>query len=389
MKKQLNGIFLLAGTAIGSGMISLPIVLSHIGALPTLFLLLFVATTTYFSALVRTELNLRSDSSFTLEDVGKKFSGPISALIGNICFKALHFSLLSAYICGLGSMIFTNDGFATIIVGVCSFLALAFSSKRIASFNGTLFVVLSAIVLGAIVCMLIGVNLKNLPLIASAPRISRICVILPTVFTSFGFQGSLHSLTKLCDNDRKMIKTACFWGSLIPAVVYILWTFGVTAVVFNSQPELFAKMVAEGVEVGELISALGFASNVVAVKYATFAISALAIATSILGVGIALVEDMEMAFDRLNVAVNKEIKRIVAALIAATPATFIAIVVPEAFIKTLSFAGMILAAMALFLPAFLFFKIKKPTGIKNGVVYGLIVFGLLIVGCEVASLIMG
>jgi hypothetical protein len=67
----------------------------------------------------------------------------------------------------------------------------------------------------------------------------------------------------------------------------------------------------------------------------------------------------------------------------------IAIVVPEAFIKTLSFAGMILAAMALFLPAFLFFRINKPTGIKNGVFYGLIVFGLLIVGCEVASLIMG
>jgi tyrosine-specific transport protein len=386
MKKQLSAVFLLAGTAIGSGMISLPIVLSHIGMIPALFLILFVATTTYFSALVRTELNLQSDSGFTLEDVGKRFSGPIAALIGNVCLKILSFALLSAYVYGLGSIICPNSAAATILVGVCIFALFVFSSEKIANFNGGLFVVLLTVVLASIVCMLFCVNFEGLPKTASNPQISKICLVLPTLFTSFGFQGSLHSLTKLCGNNRKTIKTACFWGSLIPAIVYLAWTFCVMAAVFNSQPELFSKMVAEGVDVGELITALGNASNAAIVKYATLAISTLAIATSIAGVGIAFVEDIEMAFDRLNVNVNLKIKRLVSALIAVAPAIFVAIVIPEAFIKTLSFAGMILAVIALFLPSFLFFKIKKPTEIGRFIVYGLIIFGTLIVGCEIASL---
>jgi tyrosine-specific transport protein len=387
-KKQLNAIFLLAGTAIGSGMISLPIVLSHIGMIPTLFLILFCATTTYFSALVRTELNLRSDSRFTLEDVGKRFSGPTAALIGNACLKILSFALLAAYVYGLGSTICPDSVVAKILVGVCSFALFAFSSERLVSFNRKLFVVLLATVLALILCMLIGLDFHSLPKTASAPQFSRMCVILPTLFTSFGFQGSLHSLTKLCDNDRKMIKTACFWGSLIPAIVYLAWTFCVMAAVFNSQPALFAKMVAEGVDVGELIAALGNASGVAIVKSATVSISVLAIATSIAGVGIGFVDDIEMAFDRLNVAVDAKIKRPVSALIATVPAIFIATVVPEAFIKTLSFAGMILAVIALFLPSFLFFKLKKTERrVSDFVVYGLVIFGLAIVGCAMASLI--
>jgi tyrosine-specific transport protein len=75
---------------------------------------------------------------------------------------------------------------------------------------------------------------------------------------------------------------------------------------------------------------------------------------------------------------------------ATLPATFIAISVPEAFIRVLGFAGMILTVIALLLPAFLFLKIDRPKHIKclehRSITYALVVFAMIIIACEIVSL---
>jgi hypothetical protein len=89
-------------------------------------------------------------------------------------------------------------------------------------------------VFGSIIAMVFNVDFKTIPQSDHIIQISKCCIILPTLFTSFGFQGSLHSLTKFCDNDRKLIKNACLYGSVIPAIVYIAWTFGVMSLTFQA-----------------------------------------------------------------------------------------------------------------------------------------------------------
>lgn len=61
-------------------------------------------------------------------------------------------------------------------------------------------------VFGSIIAMIFNVDFKMLPQNQHIIQISKCCIILPTVFMSFGFQGSLHSLTKFCNNDRNLIK---------------------------------------------------------------------------------------------------------------------------------------------------------------------------------------
>ena len=89
--KHLKSTFFLAGTAIGSGLISLPIILAAWEIYNTISLIVFVAIITYFSALVRCELNLQSKSTYTLKQVGNSFSGKQVALLGDICLKLLYF----------------------------------------------------------------------------------------------------------------------------------------------------------------------------------------------------------------------------------------------------------------------------------------------------------
>ncbi|MDR0406868.1 MAG: hypothetical protein LBH38_02165 [Holosporales bacterium] len=390
MKKSLSAAFMLAGTAIGSGMISLPIVLSRMGILPALGLIGACAVVTYFSALVRAELNLQSHCAFTLEDVGLKFSGKIAALIGNVSLKLLQFSLLSAYIFGLNSLLSEKGVCSKGVVSTSILILLAFSSDKIINLNHKLFILLLTAIFISIFGMVLNTGFR-LPSEESHPfLLSKIGIILPTLFTSFGFQGSLHSLTKFCNNDAKMIKTACFWGSLIPAITYTAWTLSVISLVFIAQPDLFYKMATDGIEIHELIEAICNVSGVESVKIITFIISVLAIVTSVVGVGIALAEDLERGFERAQMRLDKGFRRGVASIIAVLPATFVATVVPSAFVKVLSFAGMVLAVIAIFLPCFLFLKIKKAPKFnllkRPSLIWFIIAFGVFVVLCELISL---
>ncbi len=390
MKKQMSAVFILAGTAIGSGMISLPIILSHIGLWHTVILMVVCSIVTYFSALIRTELNLHSDSRFTLEDVGLKFSGKRAALIGSVCLKILPFSLLSAYIYALGSLL-GSGGEIKLLLALMVFIILTFSSPQIMEFNRRVFVLLIVAVIGAILLMIVSVDFTVSPLQSHDIQLSKLSIILPTVFTSFGFQASLHTLTNFFGNDREKIKKACFWGSLIPAVVYICWTIAIIFAISNTQPVLFMKMASSGIDVNEFIDALCNASNGSLIRSGIFVISVLSIMTSLIGVGISLVEDLEMTFQRMQIRkLHKQTKRIVSGLIAVIPATIVAICVPKAFISFLSFAGMILAIIAIFLPVYLFLRMKKQENTKlirsNFMIAIVLLFGIGVVLCECFNL---
>ncbi|MBQ2176994.1 MAG: amino acid permease, partial [Alphaproteobacteria bacterium] len=105
MKKQLSAISLLAGTAIGSGMLSLPLVLAKYGLLFGCAMMIAFIWVAYFSSIIRSELNIYSQSDFSLKDVGTYFSGKIASQIGSVSLKLLSYSLIAAYLHGLASLL--------------------------------------------------------------------------------------------------------------------------------------------------------------------------------------------------------------------------------------------------------------------------------------------
>ena len=398
--KKIGAILLVAGTCIGSGMIALPMVLAKVGLVPSIALMLVLWFIMYYTSLINIELNLQADQGLSLGELGSHFSGRGAAFIGSICLKLLSFSLLAVFIYGGSSIAqelltskmgssFSFESVATwytlIAIGV-----ILLPIKFIDYFNRLLFMSLLAIVTILIIGLTVSIRWSNLPLFSlKYDDLSAWVALIPVVFTSFGFQVIFHTLTNYCNKNAKMLKQAFFWGSLIPAVVYILWTCTILSVVYHDNPAYYHLMVEGNAEVGELIQVLSKVSEWQSVQLLVWGISSLAIATSVIGVGVGLFE----SFNRtMTLAVpNVTIRRVLAAISTMGPAYLAVIYIPNAFITILGFAGMILAVIAILLPTYLFWKINKPNFFFNELkATGLILFSVfiavIVMACEVYNM---
>ena len=353
MKKQLGAIALLAGTAIGSGMLSLPLVLARYGIVFSCVMMCAFIWVAYYSSIIRTELNIYSCASYAIKDVGLYFCGNIAAQIGNVSLKLLSYSLIAAYLHGLASLIRVFiDVNISILIAIISgiiMLLLFFSNSLISKINKTLFVFL----ISAFIAVTLGLLIKSGVTTLSIPKVQNVTLdsfatALPIIFTSFGFQGSLHSLTKFVDNNRPIIKKACLFGSIIPAIVYILWICSTILIIYNNNPKFFAKMISENVDISEMIACLTHVSDMQYLRGMFWIISLLALLTSIIGVGIAVFDDW-----------NQRLNKAKSTFISVLPSALVAIFVPNAFIKILGLSGMILVVLAIFLPVFLYVRMNK------------------------------
>ena len=348
--KHLKSVFFLAGTAIGSGLISLPIVLAAWGTWGAIALILCFAIVTYFSALVRCELNIQTQAVHTLKQVSLCFAGKKTALLGDVCLKLLCFTLLIAYLHGLNTLLGTDLCSKIWIVGLF-FVLLLLPTNLTLGFNKLCFYGLVILIVNVMFSFIGQVNLSRVPGIM-LNNFSTIGLTIPTLFTAFGFQGSLHSLTNLCENNPKLVRKACFWGCLITATIYSVWTLALTTFLFQNMPEKFGRILIKPDNIHDIMEAL--------MHFAGFEISCiccLTIITSIIGVGISLMDDLRENL-RTNLTISQ--KQLLCAMIIVIPTALLANTCTQAFVKILSFAGCILSIIAIFIPLFLLARAKKP-----------------------------
>lgn len=367
MYKQIGAILLVAGTCIGSGMIALPLVLAKIGIIPSLLLMGLTWFIMYYTSLINLELNLQAGQGLPLGSLGKFFSGKKAELIGTISLKLLSYALIAVFIYG-GSSIFQEllvskfeveysfHSIATSYVFI-TILLLLLPIRFIDYFNRLLFVGLILVIAILLAGLALTVNWSELPLFSEQYKAPSVWIALvPVVFTSFGFQVIFHTLTNYCNQDVKMLKRAFLWGSLIPACVYIVWTCSLLSVIYQNNSQFYQQMVAEKVEVGELIQVLSRIAEWPSIKLLIWWISLLAIATSVLGVSVGLCDSFRSLLSKK--VSNHGVRHVLASVITILPAYLIVIYVPNAFISVLGLAGMILAVIAILLPVYLFCKIK-------------------------------
>lgn len=356
MKKQASAAFLLAGTAIGSGMLSLPIVLAKFGLWATFFWMFSFTGLTYLTALIRSDLNLNTFASATFLDIGKTLRCPTLGRARNVFIKLLHFALMAAYLGGFSSVLIFLLGLRE---GLLPFLILAstlgfnllffFASKRLVEINKILFLALFGTFLFLVVGLLVSTPIYVLPSRVETITWKDQATLIPILFTSFGFQGSIHSMTKFCENDRKTIRSACLWGSIIPAVVYCVWTSAILLIVANADGVFFQRLVSgESVSLGDLIGVLSRTAATLHVQGLMWIVSLFALLTSILGVGLALLDLLQ----ETSSGRTQTLKVIHIGIITWLPA-LVALFWKNAFLSILNVSGIILAMIAIVIPVLL------------------------------------
>lgn len=399
MEKLIGSILLIAGTCIGSGMIALPMVLAKIGLIPSIILMFIIWFLIYYTSLINLELNLQAGKGLALGRLGRYFSGRIAEIIGMVNLKILSYALLAVFIYG-GSSIIQNllslDISITYIgawYAVISILVLLLPLKLIDYINRLLFIGILIVIAILIIGLIAMIKWHNLPLFSS--RYKEILVwseIIPVVFTSFGFQVIFHTLTNYCNKNAKTLKLAFLFGTLIPAIVYIIWTSSVLTVIHHENPVFYQQMVVGNVEVGELVKELSSIAKWQSVQLLVWIISTLAIATSVIGVGVGLCDSLKVSFS--NLQCNSIIRDIIASTTTILPAYIVTILIPNAFITVLGFAGMILVIIAILLPAYLLYKAKiknfyYPELKKKYLIVVSVIIGIFIIGYELTNTIIG
>lgn len=356
LNRQVSAAFLLAGTAIGSGMISLPMVLAKWGLMGTFWVMVAFASFTFLTALIRADLNLNTRSEASLRDVGEALGVPWAGRIGDSMLQLLSFALLAAYL-SAGSSVLHEALRSTVPLTVVT-LALAcalagiflLASEALVTVNKGLFIGLFTLLFLLIGFLFWQVPITTRPRLESMPRLKEWATLVPVLFTAFGFQGSIHSVTKFCQNDRNVVKKACFWGSVITALVYTAWTVAILLVTANTDTAFFQRMVqGQATDVGELVRILSHAASSSWLQKGIWCVSGLAMVTSILGVGVALLDH----FRRTNLSKGA------ASVVTVAIPTAIVLLTPHAFIRILNVSGIILAVMAILVPCFLALKLSK------------------------------
>ncbi|WP_017066057.1 amino acid permease [Vibrio crassostreae] len=332
---------IIAGTALGAGMLAIPMVLAQFGLLYGTLLMVLICFGTTYAALLLLEATIKAGGGLGLNSIARKTLGKQGQLLTNGLLYALLICLLMAYILGAGdllSKLLSNFGVeitATTSQTVFTLLAgavVASGTGVIDKLNRALFFVMLASLFATMAFLAPSMTQENLMQVTSHDHVDLIKTSA-ILFTSFGFMVVIPTLVSYNhEATDKQLRNMVIIGSLIPLVCYLCWLF---AVVGNLSEEQFRSFE----NVSDLMAAFEAQSPWVGNVLSTF--TGLALLTSFFGVAMALFNQNKDMFNQ-NTAVTYCISFILplaGSLLAA-----------DQFLQVLNYAGIILVFLAVFVP---------------------------------------
>lgn len=324
-KKLLNNAVLkaslmIAGTAIGAGMLAIPLVTAQTGFLSASFTTLFVWLYMLITGILLMEVSTSLKNNGGFLQMAERFLPVYGKEITIILFTFLYGILLVAYI-SAGYEIFglnINDHYLVKLlfpIMIFSFLSLK-TNKVIALIS--FFTIPMWVYF--ILFYVMGAEYIKVNHLASGVY-SNAYLAVPVLFGAFGYHNVIPSVSRYLDFDRKKLKLSIFIGSLITCIIYLLWQALILGIVDTKTLEYARE---NGIPVTIVLSNTinGFSFASIGVIFAFFAI-----VTSALGVGLSLVEFIDPKQNRKTIF-----------LVVFIP-SLIALFNPGIFLKALSFAG--------------------------------------------------
>ena len=103
--KLFGSALILSGTALGAGMLAIPMVLAQFGLLYSTLLMLVICAGTTYAALLLTEACSKTELAFGINTVANRTLGKGGQVITNALFYLLLICMLIAYILGAADLI--------------------------------------------------------------------------------------------------------------------------------------------------------------------------------------------------------------------------------------------------------------------------------------------
>ncbi|MEZ8295461.1 amino acid permease [Vibrio splendidus] len=349
--KLFGSSLILSGTALGAGMLAIPMVLAQFGFMisSVLMLLIFIGTT--YSALLLAEACTKTKDNSGMSSVAYLTLGSKGKHFINALFYLLLVCMLIAYILGVGGIIHKLlldvgvDVSASVAYTIFSLLMgviVVAGKSYIDKLNRGLFIMMVVMLLIVIASLFSNIRLDYLTQ-TSKYTANDVVQYSAVIFTSFASMVVIPSLVIYNrEATQKQIRNMILLGSVIPLICYLTWLF---AIIGN----LGTDAISQFHNISELISAFSGQSAWLKVVIALF--SALALVTSFLGVSMAL-------YDQNKDAVTNN-KALAYALTFILPLALAELFASQ-FVSMLDYAGMVLVFLAIWGPLAMVVKVRRP-----------------------------
>lgn len=346
--KHIGAISVVAGTAIGAGMLGLPMTIGSLGFFTGAAVLVFMWCVATFSALMLLEINLEFGKGVNLNHMTREILGRPGQLIGTGSVFFLLYCLLVAYLTGMGDLIAgaldIDARIGTSLFALISGIVLYAGMNVVVTANKGLFFSMFAAM--AICFATLGEHVNPANLTLGAPTAKALIVTFPVLITSFGYHVCIPSIVTFIGEDRKALIRILMIGGALPSICYIVWLL---LSLGSTTPDQLAGMA----NVDALVKAVSGDSLWVRTAVSLFAV--LALITSFLGVSLSLFDLVAETFHRKNDSKS----RVGTSLLVFVPPLAASLLAPDGFIAALSHAGAAFTIISILLPCIMVWKMRS------------------------------
>ncbi len=229
----------LIGTTIGAGILGIPYAVAKVGFLYGFILMVVIGLSFLFLNLFLGEVVLRTKQQHQLTGYAGKYLGSVGKKTMTFSFLLSIYGALTAYLIGEGTTlqsIFHSGSpvMYSLLFFLCSFVIVYKGLKA----TGKAELILTSLLI--LVVIAIGmISLQNFT-IDNFSHQDLSLILLPYGIIIFAFVGSsaIPQLQEELTGEKKKMKTAIIVGSVIPIIVYLLFTVAIMGIVGLDQFEL-------------------------------------------------------------------------------------------------------------------------------------------------------
>lgn len=381
--RSIGATLIVVGTAVGAGMLAIPLVTATVGFGLACLLLFFCWAVMLSTALLLLEVNLKFPRSASFATMAKGTIGKTGYLLTwfSICF--LLYALCAAYITG-GSALFRLlmtsmhefvPNWVSAVFFAFFFGFFVFFGTRSVDYINRILIIIK---FGAffLLCMWLMPHIHLGHLSQSNAHIS-FWLAIPVLMTSFGFHPVIPSLRVYLKDDVKRLRWVIIIGATVPLFIYLLWEVCTLGVLPLQGEHSLSYIIQSGGSVAELVSDLQAIVTSTGVKIFSNMFTDIAVTTSFLGVSLGLYDFLAdgCKIDRRNL--NHRL--LIWALTFLIPLAF-ALFYPHGFVLALGYASIFVAVLLIVIPAWMAAKARQKVSFPL-VLLALIGFGVIGISC--------
>jgi len=375
MQKTLGGAFLVVGTTIGAGMLSLPLITAACGLWLSIILIILSWSVMYFTSLKLIRLCENQSLGVNYTSLIKS-SMPIPLqVIFTIVYLLLLYALMSAYTTQGASLVAVVSATKKIPVAIDVIIfvlifGMIILNTKLSDYINRSFVSIKIIFYTlCILSMLFYLKINNM--ISGPISLYAIIFAWPTLLPSFGFQNIIPVLYEYQKGDTLAIKRSVLIGSLIVLIIYIMWLFVCLSILPQHGLNGYGDIFAQGNTLESFIATISNSIHNSFINTFLAIFINISVITSFICAGLSLYHYIKDTFKRCGYELNKTFGFV----LTFTPPFCFTTFYPKGFILALQYAAIFAVIIFVFTPIYL--DIKNRYKVTN--IYPLTLGSLVII----------